>query len=366
MCSRNRFRHKACFVAGCVALFAKAVLSADVITSKSGGTIRGQIVADRSASGVAARTQTGALLAFAESETESPAPSPKSAAAVPSQGQTAAVHAKREASPRPAASHSRPKRTGRGGRLLSAEEKAWFPRVRSLVNRLFADEPAQVRRARAELLRISDPSALPALTRGLQDSPSDAARSLYVAILRQIPGDQSTALLIAQSLGDASPGVRADARQALDPSRAKTARRLYIDCLRTGSPVYYGLAARGLAEIGDPQLESIPYLIEALVEHTTQEVYEPGRPPLYSECTTEMIEASQPKFYSVPREEGRTDVLDALLKLTDQPYPASGYNVAKWREWFATRSNKAQRRDHRRESQRDIRHEASPGVGGQE
>jgi hypothetical protein len=239
--------------------------------------------------------------------------------------------------------------------------------VRSLVNRLFADEPAQVRRARAELLRISDPSALPALTRGLQDSPSDAARSLYVAILRQIPGDQSTALLIAQSLGDASPGVRADARQALDPPRAKTARRLYIDCLRTGSPVYYGLAAQGLAEIGDPQLESVPYLIEALVEHTTQELYEPARFPRYSECTTEMLEAAQPKFECVPREEGRTDVLDALLKLTDQPYPSAGYNVAKWREWFATRANKTEKREHRRETQPDIRREdKNPGWGGRE
>jgi hypothetical protein len=120
---------------------------------------------------------------------------------------------------------------------------------------------------------------------------------------------------------------------------------MYIDRLRTGSPDCYGVAAQGLAEIGDPQLESVPALIEALVEHTTQELYEPVRPPRFSECMDEMVEASQPKFFTVPRTEGRSDVLDALLKITDQPYPKFGYNVEQWRAWWANRKESVKSRE---------------------
>jgi hypothetical protein len=347
VCTRYDFRHAAWLTACSAVLLAAPVSSADVIRLKSGRTIRGKIVADQSVTGVAVRIETGALIVFARNEIEQTAPSRKSAvAAGPSQRRAVANRAIREDSPRPAALHPRPKPTGRGRQSLTPEEKAWFPRVRSLGNRLVSDEPAQSRRAKADLLKINDASALPALTRDLQDSPSDAARRLYVAILRQIPGDESTALLVAQSIGDVSPGVRADARQALDPPRAKAARRLYIDFLRTGSPLDYGVEAQGLAEIGDPHLDSVPYLIEALVEHTTQELFEPGRAPQYSDCMTEMIAASQPKFFSVPRDEGRSDVLDALLKITNQPYPAYGFNVIQWRQWFAN-SRQAKRPESR-------------------
>jgi hypothetical protein len=179
----------------------------------------------------------------------------------------------------------------------------------------------------------------------LQNASDESVRRLYVEILRQIPGEDSTGLLVAQSLGDPSRRVRAEARGALDPPRATFARRLYIDCLRTGSPEFYGVAAQGLVEIGDPELDSVPYLIEALVEHTTQSLYEPARPPRFSECMDEMVADSQAKFYSVPITEGRSDVLDALLKITDQPYPKFGYNVERWRQWFARRAKNAER-DH--------------------
>ena len=204
-----------------------------------------------------------------------------------------------------------------------------------LANRLFSDDGARVDgagRIAGDRRSGRPPRRLPIFP----NCASAAVRELFVSVVRQIPGDESTGLLVAQSLGDPSPGVRADARKAISPERAATARRMYIDCLRTGSPGYSGVAAQGLAEIGDPQLESVPDLIEALVEHTTQELYEPAQPPRFSECITEMIEASQPKFFTVPRTEGRSDVLDALLKITEQPYPKFGYNVEQWRKWWAS------------------------------
>jgi hypothetical protein len=313
----------------CGSLFVPSPSRAEMIRLKSGGSVRGQVVRSGSPADVTVRTRSGGLIVLERG-------------AIRPSGSAVAV-AKSAAGRKGAAA------AGRAGKsALTAEQKAWLPRVRSLVGRLLSDDPARSRRARDELLAIRDPAALAALERNLQNAPDETARRLYVEILRQIPGEDSTGLLVAQSLGDPSRRVRAEARGTLDPRRAAFARRLYIDCLRTGSPEFYGVAAQGLAEIGDPHVESVPYLIEALVEHTTQSLYEPARPPRYSECMDEMVADSQAKFYSVPITEGRTDVLDALLKITDQPYPKFGYNVERWRQWFARRATNAERGDARK------------------
>jgi hypothetical protein len=302
---------------------------AETVFLKSGGAVRGTVVASPASGDVAVRTPSGGLIVLERG-------------AIRPSGSAVAL-AKRAAGRKGAAT------AGRAGKsALTAEQKAWLLRVRSLVGRLLSDDPARSRRARDELLAIRDPAALAALERNMQNAPDETARRLYVEILRQIPGEDSTGLLVAQSLGDPSRRVRAEARGALDPPRAAFARRLYIDCLRSGSPEFYGVAAQGLAEIGDPHVESVPYLIEALVEHTTQSLYEPARPPRYSECMDEMVADSQAKFYSVPITEGRSDVLDALLKITDQPYPKFGYNVEQWRRWFAGRAKNAERGDARK------------------
>jgi hypothetical protein len=315
VCGRNRI---AWLVAVAVIQSAPGFSVADVITLKSGGAVRGTIVA-RSPVDLAVRTQTDALIVVELDAIQQIGLA--SSAAVPKH-----TFARKSAM---GSAHS-------GRRRPTAQEQAWLGRVRSLAGRLFSDDDARSRQARGELLAIVDPAALPAVCRYLQSAPSMGARQLFVAVVRQIPGDESTGLLVMQSLGDPSPGVRAEARKAIGPERAAAARRMYIECLRSGSPGYSGVAAQGLAEIGDPQVDSVPYLIEALVEHTTQELYEPARPPRFSECMDEMVEASQPNFFTVPRTEGRQDVLDALLKITEQPYPKFGYNLEQWREWWAS------------------------------
>lgn len=302
------------------------ILMADVLSLKSGGAVSGKIVA-RSPVDVAVRTKTDALIVFERAATKeltsaSSALSPKNS------------------SPRNSAAAS----ARSGKRRPTAQEQAWRERVRALAGRVLSDDGSRSRRARDELLAINDPAALPALCGYLQTAPDPAARELFVSVVHQIPGDEATGLLVVQSLGDPSPSVRVEARKAIGPERAAPARRMYIECLRTGSPGYYGLAAQALAEIGDPQLESVPYLIEALVEHTVQELYEPARPPRFSECMDEMVEASGPNFFTVPRAEGRPDVLDALLKITNQRHPMFGYNVEQWRAWWANSKKSTQRR----------------------
>src|SRR6202034_2390643 len=91
---------------------------------------------------------------------------------------------------------------------LTAEEEAWMPKIRSLVSRLLGTKRDQSRSARAELLKIEDPDALPALTRYLASSPLEEARLLFVMIARGIPGAKPVYYLVALSLYDPSPQVR--------------------------------------------------------------------------------------------------------------------------------------------------------------
>ena len=95
---------------------------------------------------------------------------------------------------------------------------------------MLSDDSARSRRARDELLAIRDAGRPGRARRNLQNRPSEAARRIYVAILRQIPGEDSTGLLVAQSLGDPSRRVRSEAGSARCGA-GRCARRLYIDCL---------------------------------------------------------------------------------------------------------------------------------------
>ncbi len=309
-------------------LFVSSPSRAEMIRLKSGGAVRGRVVTSASPGDVTVRTLTGGLIVLERRAIRKVRPPSLWPRFVPSQ-----VAVRR--GPRQIAVDGRA--GGRGSRA--------FARAEAPVER----RSARSRRARDELLAIRDAAALPVLAE-LASSPSEAARRLYVAILRQIAGDDSTGLLVAQSVGDPSRGVRAEARGALDAARAAVARRLYIGCLR-GSPEFHGVAARGLAEIGDPQLDSVPYLIEALVEHTTQYVYEPARPLAIASAWTRWSRTSQAKMYGVPLAEGRADVLNALLKITDQPYPKFGYHVEQWRSGSPKRAHKSESGEVRRSNE---------------
>src|SRR5579864_3651013 len=125
---------------------------------------------------------------------------------------------------------------------LTPTQRAWLPRVRSIVARFVSTDPSSRRRARAEALTIDDPDAIPALMRFLQSHPSEDARRLYVTIVQHMPDRRSeqawvpkpTDLLVMQSLYDPSPTVSELSRRAIGPGRADAARRLYILAIRSG------------------------------------------------------------------------------------------------------------------------------------
>jgi hypothetical protein len=244
---------------------------------------------------------------------------------------------KRGADPGPIAAGAKP---GSKKPHLTAEGEAWMPRIRSHVARLLGTSE-QSRSARAELLRIEDPDSLPALTRYLASHPLPEARLLFVTIARGIHGAKPVYYLVALSLYDPSPQVREEARNAIGPERADFARPLYIEALKTREQRLASLAAKGIAEIGDPNSDAVPYLIDALEFRAAQPVeLSPSRVFLLRcpSCAESRAVALTFRVVDVPAlnevvsvKDRNLAVLDTLTMVTDRKL---GYSRDEWRRWW--------------------------------
>jgi hypothetical protein len=227
---------------------AAGTLAADVVTLNGGGKVQGNVVASGNSKTVAVLTSTGTLVVFDRDAV-------KTVKRVPVPAQKTASGKKNAAKPK-----------------LTAGEEAWMPKVRSLVGRLFGPDRDQSRRAASDLLKIDDENAIPALTRYLAANPNEESRQFYAKILRNIPGSKAVYCLVWQSLFDRSAIVRDTARKAIGSERGDLARPLFIQALRQGDRDLASLAAKGIAEIGDPNGDSVPYLIDAMVFQTVRVV----------------------------------------------------------------------------------------------
>lgn len=321
-----------CLVSVSAAALCARPVRTDVVTLNSGGEVRGTVVSGSSATSskpVSIVTATGAVLTLTRDT-------------------VANVKRGPAAGPKPAASRTRVK--------LTPEEQAWMPKISALAARLFDPDPNQSRRAGAELSRIQDRAAIPALTKHLARSSNVDVRRLYIAIVKNLPGPTPAYYLVALSLYDSSSTVRDEARKAISPDKADAARVMYIEALKTRDDDVASRAAKGIAEIGDPQREAVPYLIDSLV-------YAPPHPEIWAyhhdgcNCSPSravMMMYGGRRFYTYATEPLSTTflarfsgvnpaVLDALVKVSDQNYGSSTDN---WRRWWA--ADKVDREAHTR------------------
>jgi len=223
-------------------------LPADSVKLQNGGAVAGSVTTGTKQ--VSVRTATGALIVFERAAVKQVVrghASPKSSTTVTS-----------------TSSRSSSKKLA-----LTAAEDNWVPRVRGLVSRLFGGDREKSRQALRALSQIDDVDAVPALSVSLGSSRNVEARHLYVVILHNLTGPKPVYYLVALSLFDPSPEIRADARQALRAEQLESARLFYIAALRSGTPALARRAAISLGEIGDPRGDSVPYLIDALVSYGT-------------------------------------------------------------------------------------------------
>ncbi len=180
-------------------------LLADSVTLTSGGTVHGNLVPAPRTNGVksvALVTTSGALLVIDKDEVKQV----KHGGDANQKATAAKTGAKKQPSP---------------------AERAWTARVRTLLNRLTSDDHNVSRKARVDLLNISDPNAIPTLTQYLQKNPDPGLRRLYVAILGNVRGPKPVYYLVDQSLFDPAAQVREEAQGHWRGSRRSRAAALY-------------------------------------------------------------------------------------------------------------------------------------------
>ena len=248
MSRRWSYRSAGALVTSATVLLNAGLLCADNVKLAGGGSLSGSV--STSSKSVTVRTTTGSVVVFERAAVK----------------QVLRGHAPSNSS---ATSSSAPSRSSSKRLTLTAAEDNWVPRIRGLVSRLFSDDREKAWQARRTLSQIDDVDALPALSVSLGSSRTVEARHLYVVILHNLTGPKPVYYLVALSLFDPSPEIRADARQALRAEEYPSARLFYIAALRSGTPALARRAAIALGEIGDPRGDSVPFLIDALVSYGT-------------------------------------------------------------------------------------------------
>ncbi|QDT14365.1 HEAT repeat domain-containing protein [Alienimonas californiensis] len=150
-----------------------------------------------------------------------------------------------------------------------AAEKAWFRQARQWERAL--SDPARAGAARAEMVRVTDPTAIPAFRQFFAESSDSRVRMLYVQVLARMPETAPVPALAVQAMGDVDDLVREQAVRALaeetaphdGPARAGAAQPLLRDGLRNDANVTVRRAAAALGALGDAN--AVPDLIRSLI-----------------------------------------------------------------------------------------------------
>lgn len=244
-------------------------------------------------------------------------------------------------------------------------EREWHKKIRLWKSWLTGKSPERRSSGLAELREITQPEAVPALMRYLQDSSTNQ-RILYVDILSQIPGPRPVVALVEQSLKDSDYGIRYQALNAIQPSQFSIAASHFLSGLKSDRNEIIKRAAVGLAKVGDG--EAVPKLIDALITTHYYRVKVPDRQNTYSfaadgsgtvsrssvlppeieaQLRTGQLpygvivlppstpQAQKMKVVTVKRKFRNTEVLAALTKLTRQSF---GYDKRSWRLWVAAKN----------------------------
>jgi len=154
-------------------------------------------------------------------------------------------------------------------------EKSWFKKIRMWQGWLADNgKPDRQQEAFRGLIAIDDVHAVPALIKTFYGAPSEDQRLMYVRILRQIDSEKAAGGLVLQSLQDESDPVRMAAIAGIRPAYREKAIRAYVGALKHGANQIVLRAGEALGTIGDQAV--VPALIEALVTTHRYKVTVPG------------------------------------------------------------------------------------------
>lgn len=248
-----------------------------------------------------------------------------------------------------------------------AAEQEWYRKVRMWHGWLLR-YPDRAQAAVLQLQQIRDADAVAALRKYFADESDKQFRSLYIQVLGQIPGPNSAAALVRQSLVDADYELRYRALDALSPDQHERAMQLFIEELKNGLNPVVERAAIGLQRVGDERV--VPELIEALVTTHQYRVTVPetsgnmsfstdgsfpgtAQPLLPPEVELALRTGQLPygaivlkpqmgpvrtRTMTVRKEHRNEQVLAALRKLTGQDF---GYDERTWQLWYTAQKSGA-------------------------
>jgi HEAT repeats len=245
-------------------------------------------------------------------------------------------------------------------------EQNWFAEVRKLKAWLRGGNDDLRRKAFDQLQAVRDPDAVAALARFFRDDPDPAVRSLYVSILREIPGTKPVPPLVTQALHDVDVQVRREALAGIDESRYEAALPWFLQGLRHDLNTVVRRAGHGLEIVGDER--AIPDLIKALITSHRYQIQVPASTPEYSFSRSgafgpggtplppevaaalrlgalpfgvNVVDHTKPvrtRPVTVTLNEENPEVLAALRKITGETF---GFDERTWRLWWAAKKNGA-------------------------
>jgi hypothetical protein len=149
----------------------------------------------------------------------------------------------------------------------SEAEKAWYRKVKMWYGWTNDGRADRRNEGTTNLQGIRDPNAIPALYRTLSSDKNDAVRAFYVSILANIRDERVVGPLLTQSLKDESSEVRHAAVKSISDIGAEQALKVYVQALRNESNTVVNRAGYALGELTRPAdfPQVIPAMISAIV-----------------------------------------------------------------------------------------------------
>lgn len=243
-------------------------------------------------------------------------------------------------------------------------EKSWYKRVNMWHGWLFdrADRRAE---ALSNFRALTDPHAVPALSRAFQNHESEEARYLYLGVMAQIAHERTVGPLVFTSLKDENPQIRLQAVRSISKPLRPQAIAVYLRALRNDLNTIVNRAGDALSEIGDDS--TIASLIDALITKHQYRMMVPVNDPLMGvtrdgrmvpsndavlppDISLMLLTGQLPqgvqltnppparmKQQIVTKNEQNLSVLKALTRLTGMDL---GFDQPSWRAWYNTQRNK--------------------------
>jgi len=243
-------------------------------------------------------------------------------------------------------------------------EIAWHRKVKTWKNWLsnrYANRRAE---GLKNLRKLTDPDAVPALSKNFSDESNKALRAFYVKLLEKMKGAKPVAALVQQSLYDTDYEIRYAALNGISKDQYAIAVPYFIRELGNESVVVVRRAADGLQRVGDER--AIPALVNALVTTHRYKVRvrdtsgsigftpggsfgtpQPTLPPQIEAMlrtgqlpngviVTEPEQRVRTKVVTVKYNHQNRQVLAALQRLTGASH---GYSKRDWLLWLASTKN---------------------------